>query len=161
MLPTFDIGPQILDARLVQHVRADLVSPADIGLAVFYCLLLVIALAQFRFVQARFQHGHRVRAITVLRAAALALHHDTRGIMGYPDRRVRFIDVLATRTGCAESVDAQIRGVDFYFDGLIHLGINEHAGKGGMAAITGIERGFSHQPVNAGFCAKIAIGIIA
>src|SRR5437868_712104 len=35
-----DVGAQVLDAALVQHVAADLVAPAHVGLAVFELLLL-------------------------------------------------------------------------------------------------------------------------
>ena len=31
----FEVGPQILDARLVEHVRTDLVTPADVGFGIF------------------------------------------------------------------------------------------------------------------------------
>ena len=41
----FDIGAQILDTALVEHIRANLMAPADIGLGVFHFLVLGIALA--------------------------------------------------------------------------------------------------------------------
>jgi hypothetical protein len=47
----FVIGAQILDARLVEHIAAYLVPPADVGLAVFQYLLLGIAFAQLFFIQ--------------------------------------------------------------------------------------------------------------
>ena len=37
----FDVGAQILDTAVVQHVRADLVTPAHIGLAGFELVLLL------------------------------------------------------------------------------------------------------------------------
>src|SRR3990167_2048951 len=40
-----DVGAQVLDAALVQHVGADLVAPADVGFGVFQLLLLFLALA--------------------------------------------------------------------------------------------------------------------
>src|SRR5262245_16613772 len=40
-----DVGAQILDATLVEHVRADLVAPADVGLGVLELLLLLALLA--------------------------------------------------------------------------------------------------------------------
>src|SRR5450830_1205855 len=51
----FDVGAQVLDAALVQHVRADLVAPAHIGLAVFELLLFFLAFAHLVVVQARAQ----------------------------------------------------------------------------------------------------------
>jgi hypothetical protein len=41
----FDVRAQILDAALVEHVRADLVAPAHVGLARFELVLLGLALA--------------------------------------------------------------------------------------------------------------------
>src|SRR5437773_11066528 len=40
------IRPQVLDPRLVEHVAANLVTPADVGLRVLQLLLLGLALAQ-------------------------------------------------------------------------------------------------------------------
>src|ERR1700674_2609145 len=37
-----DVGAQVLDARLVEHVGADLVAPADVGLGVLQLLLLLV-----------------------------------------------------------------------------------------------------------------------
>ena len=48
---TFDVGAQILDARLVEHVGADLVPLADVGLGVFHGLFLLVAFAQFKLIQ--------------------------------------------------------------------------------------------------------------
>ena len=48
----FDVGAQVLDSRLVENVRADLVAPADVGLRVFEFLLLGLALADLGFVHA-------------------------------------------------------------------------------------------------------------
>jgi hypothetical protein len=41
----FDVGAQILDAGVVEHVAADLVAPADIGLAGLELVGLGLALA--------------------------------------------------------------------------------------------------------------------
>src|SRR5512134_2231118 len=51
-----DAGAQVLDARLVEHVRADLVPPPDVGLRVLQRLLRLGALAQFLLVELRLQH---------------------------------------------------------------------------------------------------------
>src|ERR1043166_1997258 len=70
-----DAGAQVLDARLVEHVRADLVTPLDVGLLRRELVLLGHALAQLALVEARFEHRHAFRAVAVLRAIVLALHH--------------------------------------------------------------------------------------
>src|SRR5690606_10245421 len=54
----FDVGAQVFDAALVQHVRADLVAPAHVGLGVFHFLLLGHAFAHFHFVEPRLEHLH-------------------------------------------------------------------------------------------------------
>src|SRR5690554_4459877 len=41
-----DVGPQILDARLIEHVGAYLVAPGDVGLGVLHGLALLVPLAQ-------------------------------------------------------------------------------------------------------------------
>src|SRR4051794_33114631 len=45
-IPAFEVGAQILDTALVEHVRADLVAPADVALRVLEFLLLGLTLAQ-------------------------------------------------------------------------------------------------------------------
>ena len=61
-----DAGAQILDARLVEHVVADLAAPADVGLRRFERVLLGIALLHLELVQLRLQHLHRAVAVRVL-----------------------------------------------------------------------------------------------
>src|SRR5689334_13142843 len=50
----FDAGAQILDARLIEHVRADLVTPAHVGLRVFQHACGGVALVHFQLVELRF-----------------------------------------------------------------------------------------------------------
>src|SRR5678809_414408 len=51
-----DAGAQILDARLVEDVGADLVAPADVGLGVLHLLLLLVLLAQLQLVELALEH---------------------------------------------------------------------------------------------------------
>src|SRR5215470_5552216 len=85
-VPLLDPGAQILDPRLVEHVRADLVAPADVGLLVLERLLRFVALAQLLLVQLRLEHRHRLGAVAVLRAVVLALHDDPARDVGDPHR---------------------------------------------------------------------------
>src|SRR5205814_1297789 len=64
----FDAGAQVLDARLVEHVRADLVAPADVGLRVLELLVLGLTLAHLQLVELRLQHREGFGAVAVLRA---------------------------------------------------------------------------------------------
>src|SRR5690242_12053737 len=98
----FDVRSQILDTRLIQHVGTDLVAPTNVCLAVFHGLFFLIALAQLSFVKARFQHGHCVGPIAMLRTAGLALHYDTGGVVGDANGRVCLVDMLTPGTGRAK-----------------------------------------------------------
>jgi len=97
----------------------------------------------------------------VLRAVTLALHHDVGREVGDTHRRVGLVDVLSARAAGAVSVDAQVGRIDLDFDGFVHFGIDEHAGERSMAAVAGIERGFSHQSMHTGFGAQMTVGIVA
>src|SRR6267154_1086420 len=154
-------GAQVLDARLVEHVAADLVPPLDVGLGGFELVPVGLELAQLQLVQARFQHRHGFRAVAVLRAIILALYHDARRQMRDAHRRVGLVDVLASGSRCAVGVDAQIGGIDLDLYVLVDLGIHEHAREGGVAARVRIERGLAHQAVNAVLGAQVPVGVAA
>src|SRR5437867_11214887 len=66
------VRPQVLDPRLVEHVRTDLVSPADVGLRILALLLLGLAFADLELIALRFEHRHRFGAVPALRAIVLA-----------------------------------------------------------------------------------------
>ena len=104
-----DVGAHILDAGVVQHLTANAVATADVGLAGFELVGLGRALAQFKFVETRLQHGHRLGAIAVLPAVVLVLHDDAGRQMRDADRRVGLVDVLATgaidEMGCRVAAD--------------------------------------------------------
>ena len=136
-------------------------TPADIGFAFLQRLFFLIAFAHFLLIQTRFQHQHGFRAIAMLGAVVLALHHDIGGKVRNAHCRIGLVDVLAARARRAISVDAQIRRVDLDVDGFVHLRVNKYAGERRVAAIAGVEWGLAHQAVNAGLCAQIAIGVIA
>src|SRR3989454_2052834 len=156
-----DAGAQVLDARLVEHVAADLVAPADVGLLLLELRLLGAALAQLGLVELRFQHRHRLGAVAVLRAVVLALHDDAGGQVGDAHRAVGAVDVLAASARGAVGVDAQVSGVDLHLERFVDLGIDEHAGEGRMPARIGIERALTHQAVDAGLSTKLAVRIVA
>ena len=100
-----DVGAQVLDARLVEHVGADLVAPADVGLGVLELLLRLVPLAQLELVELRLQHRHRLGAVAVLRAVVLALHDDVGRQVRDAHRRVGLVDVLAAGARGAVGVD--------------------------------------------------------
>src|SRR5258706_9013482 len=136
----FHAGAQVLDARLVEHVGADLVSPLDVGLGGLELVAIGLELAQFQLVQARFQHRHGFRAVAVLRAIILALYHDARRQMSDAHRRVGLVDVLASGSRCAVGVDAQIGGIDIHLYFLFDPGRHEQAREGGVAGRGRVEK---------------------
>ena len=97
----------------------------------------------------------------MLRAVALALHDDIGGNVGDAHRRIGLVDVLSARTASAVSIDAQVGRVDLDLDGFVDFRVDEHARKGGVAAVARIEWRLAHQPVDAGLGAQWAVGIVA
>src|SRR6188474_1578859 len=65
------VGAQVLDPALVEHVAADLVAPADVGLRILELLLRRHADAHLVLVEARAQHLPGLVAVPVLRAVVL------------------------------------------------------------------------------------------
>src|SRR6266567_1040191 len=159
--PHLVVRAQVLDPRLVEHVRADLVPPADVGFRIFELLLLGLALADLELVELGLEHGHRFGAIAVLRAIVLALHDDVGRQMGDAHRGIGLVDVLAAGARRAEGVDAKFRRIDLDVDGLVDFGIDKDAGKGSVPARVGIERALAHQAMHAGLGAQIAIRVIS
>ncbi len=81
----------------LQHIGADLVSPANFGLRRLLGLGLLLTLLQLQFVEPRFKHRPGGRPVLMLRALVLALHDNAGGQMGDAYRGVRGVDMLAAR----------------------------------------------------------------
>src|SRR3989338_2346385 len=156
-----DAGAQVLHARLVEDIGTDLVPPLDVGLGRLELLLLLEALLHLAFVEARLEHGHGGGAVAVLRAVALALHHDVGRQVRDAHGGIGAVDVLAAGAARAVGVNAQVGRVDLDLHILVHLGIGEHGGEGGVAPVAGVERRFAHQAVDAGLGVQVAVGIRA
>ena len=152
---------KILHARLIEHVRADLAAPADVGLAVLDDLRLLAPLLLLELVELRAHLVHGRRAVLVLRALVLALHDDAGRNVRDADRGLRLVDVLAAGAARAEHVDAQIRGIQLDLDVVLDLGRHEHRGERRMPALTRIERRLAHEAMHAGLRAQPAVRILA
>ena len=152
----FVVGAQILDAAVVEHVAADLVAPADVGLGVFELLLFGLALAHLMVVQAAAQALPCHIAVAVLAAPVLALHHDAGRHVGQAHGGVGFVDVLAAGATGAESVNANVRWVDIDLDRIIDFGVDKDRGERGVAPTRRVEWRFAHQAVHAGLGAQQA-----
>ena len=157
----FHVGAQVFDTALVQHIAANLVTPAHIGFGVFQFLLGFHALAHFKVVKTRAQAFPGHVAVAVLAAAVLALHHDARRDVGQSHRRICFVDVLTASARRTKGIGAHISGVDVDLDRVVHLGIDKHTGKTGVSTTRRVERGFAHQAVHAGFGAQQTKSVFA
>ena len=77
---------------------------------------LLLALLQFDLVEPRAQHLPGLGAVLVLRALALAHHHDAGRDVREPHRRFGLVDVLAAGAAGAHGVGAHVGLVDLDLD---------------------------------------------
>ena len=137
-------------------------APADIGLGRVHRVGRRLALLQLDLVEPRLQHRHRLGAVLVLRALALAGDDDRSspgGVIGDAHRAVGLVDVLAAGARGAVGVDAQILVLDLDLDLVVDHRIDPDRGEAGVAARVGVERRDAHQAMHAAFGLEPAIGI--
>src|SRR5690606_5974334 len=156
-----DARAQILDARGIEHVRADLVAPTDIRLGVFQRLRRCVAFLHLQLVQPGPQHFHGGVLVGVLGTFVLAGHHGVGRYVGDTYRRVGGVYVLTTRTGGAVGVDAQVGRVDLDFDVVVDFRRDEHRGKRGVPTVARVIGALAHQAMHAAFGAQPAKGVFA
>ncbi len=106
------------------------------------------------------KHTQRLGTILVLRAFALTLHHDARGLVGHAHGGVGLVHVLAARSAGPVGVDAQILLVDLHLDGVVDLREDRNAREGRVAAMLSVEGRDPHQPMNPLLGLQIAEGVI-
>ncbi len=155
-------GAQVLDHLVgLQHVAADLVPPANIGLGRRFRVRRFLALLQLDLVEPRLQHRHRRRTVLVLAALLLAGDDHAAWNVGNADCRVGGVDVLAAGTRRAVGVDLEVRLVDLNVDRLVDHWIHPGARKAGVAASRAVVRRDADEPVHARFRLQPAISIVA
>ena len=76
----------------------------------------------------------------MLRALALAADNDTGWEMRYSDRRIRFINMLATGSTGTKSIDLQILIQDLNIDVIGELRENKNRAERSVATSIGIKR---------------------
>ncbi len=128
----FDIGAQVFDTTLVQHITANLVTPSHIGFGVFQFLLRFHALAHLKIVQARAQTFPSHITVAVLASTVLALNHNTRGYMCQAHGRVGLVDVLSTCAAGTKRIGSDVGWVDVDLNRIINLRIDKNTGKTGV-----------------------------
>ncbi len=155
-------GAQILHHLVgLQHVGADLVAPADVGLGGLLGGGLPLALLQFDLVEPRAQHLPGLRPVPVLRAVVLADHGDVGRDVGEADRRFRLVDVLAACAARAHGVGAHVALLDVDDDAVVDHRIDVDARERGVAARVGVERRDADQAVHAVLGLQPARGVAA
>src|SRR5690606_18547879 len=155
------VGAQVLDARIVEDVGADLVAPPDVGLASLDLVLLGPLLAHLELIEPSPQHVHRLVLVPVLRPVVLALHDHSRGQVGDAHRGLGPVHVLAARAGGAIDVDAQVGWIDLDLDRVVDFGIDEHGGKRGVPAPARVEGRLANQAMDPGLRAQVAVRVVA
>jgi murein DD-endopeptidase MepM/ murein hydrolase activator NlpD len=155
-------GAQVLHHLVgLQHVGADLVAPADVGLGGLIGDGLFLALLELALVEPRAQHLPRRRPVLVLRA--LGLDHDRKPgrDVGETDRRFGLVDVLTAGAARAHRIGAHVGLLDVDDDAVVDHREDGDARERGMAARIGVERRDAHQAVHAAFGLEPAERVVA
>ena len=102
------------------------------------------------------------RHLLVLELAALVLagDDDTRREVRDTDGGLRLVDLLPACARGAVDVDADVLVADLHFAVVIHFGHDLDGGKGGLAALVGIEGRDAHETMHADLRLQIAVGVL-
>src|SRR5690554_7517587 len=117
----FNLGTQILDAAIIQHVRPNLAAPSDIRLCVFSFLLLGITLLHLTLIELGFKLLHGLIFVLMLASTGLTGNNNTCGVVGQTHCGFCPVNVLTTGTGGTINIHPQICRVDFDFEAVIHF----------------------------------------
>ena len=112
------------------------------------------------FVEAGAEHVPRLGTVLVLAALVLAGDGDAGRDMRQPHGGFHLVDVLPARAAGAERIDAHVLLLDHDVDVFIYHRIDPCAGEARMPPGIRIKRRNPHQPVDAGFRLRPAIGIV-
>ena len=150
------------DPALRKVVGADALaerSPLPISdLRVAACLLCCSL--HLLVVDARGQHGHRLRLVLVLRAIVLALDHDAGRQVRDAHRGIGLVDVLAAGAGRAEGIDAQFGRVQHDVRDLVGLGQHGDRARGSVDASLRFGRRHALHAMAAGFELELGVGAL-
>jgi hypothetical protein len=130
-----DAGAQVLHQLIgLQHVGADLVAPADVGLGGGGGIGLGLALLQLGLVEPAFSCF--IASALFLCCERWFWHWTTMpvGNVGDAHRAVGGVDVLPARARRAVGVDAKLALVDLDVDVVVDHRIDPDAGEAGVAA---------------------------
>ena len=136
-------------------------APADVRLGLLDGAEFRPALLLFQLVELGPQLLHRLVAVLVLGALALALDHSAGGQVRQADGGIRLVHMLAAGATGAVGVHPHLRHVQRYVNVVIEFRGNEDTGKGGVPAPAGVKGGLAHQPVHARLGAQAAKGMVA
>ena len=119
-------------------------TPGNIALVVFQCLLGSLAFAELGFIKTALQNRHGLFLVLMLASAGLADSDYAGRDMRDTDGGVGLLNVLTAGAGGAERVNAQIGRIDFDFERIVDFGNDEHRSKRSMTACVGVERALAN-----------------
>ena len=159
-IAALDFSAVVFDELVGLHrVGTNLAAETDFGFGGVEFVERVASFFQFELVELRAQNFHGDFAVLVLATFVLALHHDVRGQVRQPDRAGRFVDVLAAVAAGAESVNAQVVGLDVDFDAIVDFRDDEGGGEGGVATRGLIKRRDTHEAMDTALAGEHAVGV--
>src|SRR3954463_16035850 len=155
-------GAKILHELVgLEHVGADLVAPADVGLGSGFGARLVLALLQLELVEAGAQHVPGGRPVLVLRALLLAGDDDAGRVVGDADGGIGGVDVVTARARGPIRVDPAVGFLDLDVDAVVDHRIDPDGGEARVPARVRIEGRDAHETMHARLGLEPAIGIVA
>src|SRR5258706_9386562 len=120
---------------------ADLVAEVRLHMGALQPRRLALALLDLQLVEPRLEDTQRNLAVLDLRALVLAGDDDARRLVAHAHRRVGLVDMLAALAGSAEGIHLDVFGANGDLHRLVaDVGHHLDLGKGGLAAVRGVER---------------------
>src|SRR5579871_3779836 len=142
------LGAVVLDQAIGrQNVASNLIAEVDFKLRVFEFTVFSALLLQLELVEPGAKLLHGAGPVFVLRPLILALYDNSGWDMREANRGFGPVHMLAAGAAGTKHVDLNILRLQIDFNVLVDLRINEHGGKGRVAARICVEWGDAHQPM--------------
>ena len=145
----------------MQDVVADLGAPLDPLFLALELGLFFLAFLQFYVVEAGFEDAEGILAVVLLGAGFRVLDHDAGGDVAHTDAGLDLVDVLAAVAAGAEGVPLEVAGVDLDIDAVVDERIDKDRREGRLALSLGVERGDTHESMDAVLGLEVAVGVVA
>src|SRR3569623_1386923 len=153
---------KVLPPRVrLQHIRADLMAPADISLGSLIGGCLLFTALQFDLIKPCAQHVPRLSTVLMLGTPSLTDHGDASRDVRKAHSGFRLVDVLAACAARPHRIHAHIRFIDVDLDRVGDHRENRDARKRRVPPRVRIERRNSHETMHARLGLEPAIGVVA